>query len=319
MKIPFSRPLRALPLSLWPRCIFTAGLVLPTVTVAALLPVSNPGFENPVTAPGVFTGAQAAGPVGWTVYNRGATNSLRFFGVWNPATTASFADPVPDGANVGVVFLDNTTAIAEAGLQQVLAATLQLATRYTLTVEVGNFAPSAGAPWNFTGFPGYRVDLLAGSAVIASDNNTLQPGEGRFLTATVGVSIGASHANAGQPLTIRLVSLNGPGVEVNFDRVRLDATAVPEPPSPAAGPTRLSNLSILTALATRGENFALGFVVGGAGTGGPKPLVIRAAGPSLGAFGIGGLLDDPLLEFFSGPTKTGENDNWGGADDEWLG
>jgi len=32
-------------------------------------------------------------------------------------------------------------------------------------------------------------------------------------------------------LAIRLVNLNGPGIEVNFDDVRLDASPVPEPSS----------------------------------------------------------------------------------------
>jgi len=127
------------------------------------------------------------------------------------------------------VFLDNVTGIAEAGLRQTLASTLQLSTQYTLTVQIGNFRPSVGDPWNFTGFPGYRVDLLAGSTLIASDNNTLSPAEGRYLTSTVSFATGLAHANAGQALAIRLVSLNGPGVEVNFDQVTLDAVAVPEP------------------------------------------------------------------------------------------
>ena len=211
-------------------------LALPMAAGAALVTITNPSFESPITAPGNFSGSTTAGPAGWSVYNAGATNSDRFFGVWNPATTDSYSDPVPNGANIGVVFLDNTTGIAEAGLRQVLAATLQLSTQYTLTVEVGNFDPGAGgAPWDFTGFPGYRVDLFAGSTLIGSDNNTLLPAEGRFLTSTVSFTTGASHAQAGQPLGIRLVNLNGAGVEVNFDQVRLDATSVPEPAAFAFG------------------------------------------------------------------------------------
>jgi hypothetical protein len=76
---------------------------------------------------------------------------------------------------------------------------------------------------------------------------------------------------------------------------------------------RLINLSILTSLDTSGDAFTMGYVVGGSGTSGTKPLVIRAAGPSLGAFGITGTLDDPKLELFAGATKAGENDNWGGS------
>ena len=76
---------------------------------------------------------------------------------------------------------------------------------------------------------------------------------------------------------------------------------------------RIINLSVLTDIASGGENFTLGYVVGGSGTFGAKPLVIRAAGPSLRAFGVPGILEDPKLETFAASTKTGENDNWGGS------
>lgn len=209
--------------------LLAVSFLLPSTANAALLTVNNFSFENPSTAPATFTGDQASGPSDWSVYNTGDTNSFRYFGVWNPTTTDSYTDPVPDGVNVGVVFLDNTFNIAEAGLQQVLSSNLQVSTRYTLTVKVGNFDPGlTNAPWDFSGFPGYRVDLLAGGVLLASDNNTLAPDEGRFLTSTVSYTVGASHANAGQALAIRLVNLNGTGVEVNFDDVQLDATTVPE-------------------------------------------------------------------------------------------
>jgi hypothetical protein len=75
------------------------------------------------------------------------------------------------------------------------------------------------------------------------------------------------------------------------------------------------NLSILTDIATADDTFTMGYVVGGAGTTGSKPILIRAAGPTLGAapFNIPGALADPKLELFAGPTKTTENDNWGGS------
>ncbi len=83
--------------------------------------------------------------------------------------------------------------------------------------------------------------------------------------------------------------------------------------STPASAGRLVNLSVLTDLTPAGDSFTLGYVVGGPSTTGTKPLVIRAAGPSLGALGVGGTLDDPKLETFAGSTKTGENDNWGGS------
>jgi len=201
---------------------------------AQTLTIVNPGFETPVTLAGTFSGGSSSAPNGWSVYNTGATNSLRQFGVINPTGTQFFTGGVPSGANAGVVFLQNTTGIAEAGLRQTFSSTLQLNTTYSVSVSVGNIATDPNPPYNafnFDGFPGYRIDLFAGNTVIGSDNNTLLPSEGNFLTSTFDVTVGSSHANAGQLLGIRLVNLNGPGIEVNFDDVRVVATPVPEPSS----------------------------------------------------------------------------------------
>lgn len=201
---------------------------------AAPLTVVNHSFESPMAGPGEFAGATTSGPAaGWgTVYNTVAANNMRYFGVWNPSGTNSFVGGnAPDGDRMGVVFLRNTTNLAEAGLQQTLVDTLQLATQYTLTVEVGNFANAVS--FDSAGFPGYRVELFAGnpllpaSILLASDINTLSPGEGHFETSVVSFTTGSSHTHVGQALVIRLVNLNGPGTEVNFDDVRLDATPVP--------------------------------------------------------------------------------------------
>jgi hypothetical protein len=89
------------------------------------------------------------------------------------------------------------------------------------------------------------------------------------------------------------------------------------PPPPPSGPTsRLSNLSILTNIgAAPNDAFTMGYVVGGSGTTGTKPILIRAAGPTLGAapFNIQGVVSDPKLETFEGSTSKGANDNWGGT------
>ena len=206
------------------------GLSVAPVALAQPITITNAGFELPAAGPGTFSGSQTAGPPGWSVYNTGPTNSNRFFGVWNPTGTTSFNLPVPQGQRIGVVFLDDSLGL-EAGLTQTLGSTLQLSTAYTMNVGVGNFRPSVGDPWDFTGFPGYRVELRAGGELLAADNNTLLPSEGTCLTSTVSFTTGSSHLNAGQALSIHLVSLNGPGVEVNFDDVRLVATPVPEPSS----------------------------------------------------------------------------------------
>ena len=76
---------------------------------------------------------------------------------------------------------------------------------------------------------------------------------------------------------------------------------------------RLINLSVLTDLTVPDDKFTLGYVVGGADATGTKPVVLRAVGPSLGAFGVTGTLADPQLETFAGSSSTGGNDNWGGS------
>ena len=78
-------------------------------------------------------------------------------------------------------------------------------------------------------------------------------------------------------------------------------------------PSRLDGLSVLTTLATGEPFFTVATVIGGAGTVGIKPLLVRASGPTLASpsFGIPGTLPDPRLELFSPPTSLATNDNWG--------
>jgi hypothetical protein len=53
-------------------------------------------------------------------------------------------------------------------------------------------------------------------------------------------------------------------------------------------------------------------VIGGAG---PKTVLVRAIGPTLGGFGVTGVLPDPKLELFQSGTAAAisSNDNWGAA------
>jgi hypothetical protein len=76
--------------------------------------------------------------------------------------------------------------------------------------------------------------------------------------------------------------------------------------------SRLINLSILTNISAADPDFTMGTVLGGTGTLGNKPLLVRAVGPSLGALGVPGTLDDPKLEMFAGSATFATNDNWGG-------
>jgi hypothetical protein len=85
------------------------------------------------------------------------------------------------------------------------------------------------------------------------------------------------------------------------------------PTNPNAPAGRIVNVSVLTTLSSPGDSFSLGFVVGGEGMEGAKPLLVRAVGPSLTPFVGSGALDNPRLELFAGLNRAGENDDWGGS------
>lgn len=72
---------------------------------------------------------------------------------------------------------------------------------------------------------------------------------------------------------------------------------------------RLANVSVRTR-AGGADTLITGFTVA---PGADKQILVRAVGPTLGAFGVDGTLADPRLELFAGATKVAENDNWSAA------
>lgn len=257
----------------------------PAGAQAAPLAVVNPGFEDisgesPVNE---FT----FGPLdGWDLYDLadvtgGGTGPTYFLGtltpvepdpVGSPGVYEFFPDGAPEGQRVGIAFsFFGSGGDGEWGFVQVLADALQPHTTYTLRVRIGNIATGTSVANDFfplDGFPGYRVDLLAGAdlpgggVVVAQDDNGLagQIPDGEFAESVVTLTTGASHPQLGQTLGIRLVNLNvvdpaypNSDLEVDFDDVRLDATPVPFS-APALAPAAAAGLAL--ALAALGGSLA---------------------------------------------------------------
>jgi hypothetical protein len=204
---------------------------------AASIPVTNPGFEQPeqTSAPIPDVGNfDLVSPTGWSLYNPDniaitsdfPNTNTAFTGGWEPAPAFFPGVSLPEGDQISSIYINDPPAPGSVlGLSQATGATIQPNTVYNLSVAVGN---PVGGP--FAGFPGYRVELLAGTQVIASDNNT-NIAEGTFADITVSYDSSSSNTYWGEVLGIRLINPNqSPGVEVNFDNVRLDAVAVPETP-----------------------------------------------------------------------------------------
>ena len=212
---------------------------------AAIIGLENPGFESPEQTNEPVPGAgffDFDTPPGWTLYDpnglipEDASLATSFTGDWKPSE--AFFPIIPEGDQISSIFIAPPAAgTGEVGFFQSSGVTIQPNTTYNLSVAIGNTPGFSGAEI-FIGFPGYRLELLAGNTVIATDNNTIVVSEGEFETATVSYSSSNDDIYLGELLGIRLINSNlnnnsginvGNGVEVNFDNVQLTATSVPEP------------------------------------------------------------------------------------------
>ncbi len=220
-------------------------LLLQTKAKSQPLPIANAGFESNVIGQGAFS---VLVPQGWTTYDPGfiINQNANSVGVIRPDVPQSFFPAgAPGGVNAALVFLAGGQTAA-AGLQQTLTATLQANTRYRCSVQIGNIASGTSLPgsadggnvfYDLDGFPGYRIDILAGANVVGSDSNSIGATipEGEFRQARFYFDTGPAPAQLGQPLGIRLVNLKfpatpgAPNIEVDFDEVNLTAGPIPNP------------------------------------------------------------------------------------------
>ena len=189
-----------------------------------MVTIVNSGFENPVQEDGDFSFST---PPGWELFDPNEliplpTNSV---GVWNP-TVSNHPDGVPEGEQVGFIFLGDPPGSGTVALTQTLTNTLEANTQYTLSVEVGDPLPNPGSS-ALDGFPGYQIQLLAGDTVLTLDDNSLNITEGTFETSVISFKASEYHPNLGEALEIRLVNLlEEEGEIVNFDNVRVELSGI---------------------------------------------------------------------------------------------
>jgi len=186
--------------------------------------IVNPGFDDLVLGEGA---SDAGEPNGWDI--KSAHMQYKFwYGVWDPET-----DDYSDGASgrENIAYIE-TRSRPETGIvwfEQTISGVSLSADDYYLQVDVGNSDPNDDEGYNYAGFPGYEIQILAGGNLLGSDANTLSPEENQFLTSQVSFSITDQFDGN---LTIKLMNLSqGAGREVDFDNVRVsDAPlATPEP------------------------------------------------------------------------------------------
>ena len=249
--------------------------------LAASVPIFNAGFEdNSVGVP--FNEFTFGPPAGWNLYDpsgitNGGAGNIYYLGtvtpfeidpIGNPGVYGNYPAGAAEGQRLAIAFnFVGSGGQGAYGIRQTLNAVLAPFTTYTLTVEIGNIASGTamnGQFFNLNGFPGYRVELLAGGVIIAQDNNALAGSipEGTFVMTTVALTTCGTHRQMGLPLSIRLINLNvvdpafpNAHIEVNFDDVQLDATStLAEADLNADGTVNGADLAIvLGAWATNGQ------------------------------------------------------------------
>lgn len=186
-----------------------------------LITVVNSDFETaPVLRPDYLNNHYiTTAPNGWTKTGAGT------FGRYDPSQTHYLDGLILNGSISGgevgtmdgpaVAFFFNA---AGAALSQTLTETLQLGREYTLTVAVGY---RDNQP-----FAGYSIALLAGGTTLANADSLLGVTKGTFTDISL-TYIPTGADPIGSPLGIRIGALNRGAVD--FDNVRLDVAAVPEP------------------------------------------------------------------------------------------
>ena len=195
---------------------FVLGSGGSTSTAGTSITITNPGFETIPSNPQWINCAGNGGPgtggagcqdtlngivPGWTASN---TTSI---GLFQPGPNL-FTLPLPTAEGQTIAQVGSGT------LSQVLSATLQVSTLYTLQVDVGrrldNLYPS----------PPPTALLFAGNTHIASATGA-EPALGGWTTWTGTYQSSASDPLAGQALKI---VLGATGVQGDFDNVRLSAS-----------------------------------------------------------------------------------------------
>ena len=194
-----------------------------TVNPQGAIPIVNYSFEDPVQTDGGFTNKQATG---WTD-EAGGTNA---WGAKNPGASemtgaAGVNNLAFPGDGPQYLYMNS------GRISQVLPATLQASTTYTLTVAVARRLESVREDAT------YFLRLYAGTTLLGEFNgNTNLLTAGTLADKTVTYHVDATHAALGQPLKI-VLGTSDPHVSrrLGLDNVRLYAVADYVPPTVLLG------------------------------------------------------------------------------------
>lgn len=297
-----------------------------------------PAIESPPTSQQGFAGgtvtlsvrASGAAPLTyqWQKVGQavaGATGSSLTLARLQPADAADYSVAVTNSAGTLVSSAANlAVSFSRLTNLSVLAPIAGAGDSFTVGYVVGGAGTSGSknvvlraagpslAPLGVSGvLADPKLERFAGSAKTGENDNW---GGASALSAAMS-SVGAfafsgpasrdAAASVALPAGDQSMRISGVGSGTGLVLAEVyDAT--PDAAYTASTP-RLVNLSLLKDSA---GGITAGFVVAG---GGEKRVLLRAVGPGLAAFGVGGAAADPRLTLYASAQQIGANDNWGGG------
>ncbi|HUR59766.1 MAG TPA: immunoglobulin domain-containing protein, partial [Opitutaceae bacterium] len=283
--------------------------VVLAVSASSDLPVTYQWKRDGINIPGATAAtltldAAAAGDAG--TYTVAITNANGT--ILSRAVTLTVALPTSRIANLSVRTEAGTGA-------QMLIVGIALGGPNTSgngAILIRGIGPSLST-FDITGYlPDPNIGFYEGSTVVATNDNwggttalgTLFTQVGAFpLTGPTSLDAALALTPRGGTYTVQVAG--AAGTTGNALVEIYDA-------STGASAPRLVNVSARAQVGGAGGSLIAGFVITGSGA---KTVLIRAIGPTLGAFGVPGTLADPRVELLkSGVTAPfASNDNWSGT------
>ena len=267
-----------------------------------------------------WTGSPSTNPDATAFQNADGTISVH--ATWNGATQVS-SWQVLGGAVSGALSAIGTVPwngvdtvfTAPAGINSVQVIALD-----STGATIGTSAPASG-PFSaiFATQPASRDVASGGSAVFTAvtslpastyqwllNGTPLENGamNGATISGATGSTLrvsGATAANAGSYSCVA----SSLGNSVTSSPATLTVSTTTDP-------GRLVDVSCRSEVETGNGVLIIGYVVGGIGTTGSDPVLLRASGPSLVHFGVSGALPDPVLALFSSSGMVASNSGWAG-------
>jgi trimeric autotransporter adhesin len=247
-------------------------------------------------APVVSSSATASGSSGAVfTYQAAATGSVA---AWN-------ASNLPAGLDIDVLtgLVSGTPAVdgifnATLTARNATGVSAPYALRLTVAPSLATSAVTSATTANITPGAAFTYQIAAGNSPVSYNASDLPAG--LTLNAATGLISGTVRVPGTYLIAVSANNASGPGpvTTLTVAVAGADVTA----------PTNLTSIATRARVGTGANVLIAGFAIAGTE---PKAVLIRAVGPTLGGFGLTGVLVDPVLELYRADRSSlAVNDSW---------